>query len=54
MSSALKEYLSFCQNRVEKALESRLPGEHILPQKLHAAMRYCVLGGGKRTSIEMQ
>jgi len=47
-SNALKEYLSFCQNRVEKALEERLPGEHILPQKLHRAMRYCVLDGGKR------
>lgn len=48
MSNALKEYLSFCQNRVEGALEARLPGENILPQKLHSAMRYCVLGGGKR------
>jgi geranylgeranyl pyrophosphate synthase len=48
MSNALKEYLSFCQQRVEKALEMRLTSEHILPQKLHAAMRYCVLGGGKR------
>ncbi|MGR9086343.1 MAG: (2E,6E)-farnesyl diphosphate synthase [Gammaproteobacteria bacterium] len=48
MSNALKEYLGFCQNRVEKALEARLPGEHILPQKLHRAMRYCVLDGGKR------
>ena len=47
-NNALKDYLSFCQNRVEKALEDRLPGEHILPQKLHRAMRYCVLDGGKR------
>ncbi len=48
MSNALKEYLSFCQHRVEKALEIRLPSENILPQKLHGAMRYCVLDGGKR------
>ncbi|MBL1264549.1 (2E,6E)-farnesyl diphosphate synthase [Candidatus Methylomicrobium oryzae] len=48
MSNALKEYLSLCQNRVERALEARLPGENILPQKLHQAMRYCVLDGGKR------
>ncbi len=48
MSNALKEYLSFCQNRVETALEQRLPGANILPQKLHGAMRYCVLDGGKR------
>lgn len=48
MSNALKEYLSFCQNRVERALEERLPSENILPVKLHQAMRYCVLDGGKR------
>ncbi|MDO9106741.1 MAG: (2E,6E)-farnesyl diphosphate synthase [Methylovulum sp.] len=48
MNNVLKEYLGFCQNRVERALEQRLPGENILPQKLHQAMRYCVLDGGKR------
>nr|MCU0400668.1 polyprenyl synthetase family protein [Algoriphagus sp.] len=48
MSNALKEYLIFCQNRVERALEKRLPSENVLPKKLHEAMRYCVLDGGKR------
>lgn len=48
MSNPLKEYLSFCQQRAEQALELRLPAENILPLKLHTAMRYCVLGGGKR------
>jgi farnesyl diphosphate synthase len=48
MSKALKDYLVFCQDRAEKALEARLQSENILPQKLHQAMRYCVLGGGKR------
>jgi geranylgeranyl pyrophosphate synthase len=48
MSNALKEYLSFCQNRVEKALEDRLPSGQLLPHKLHQAMRYSVLDGGKR------
>jgi geranylgeranyl pyrophosphate synthase len=48
MSNALKEYLSFCQNRVESALEDRLPSGQLLPQKLHQAMRYSVLDGGKR------
>ena len=48
MSNALNEYLSFCQNRVEKALEDRLPSEQLLPHKLHKAMRYSVLNGGKR------
>jgi farnesyl diphosphate synthase len=48
MSNALKDYLIFCQNRVERALAERLPNENILPVKLHQAMRYCVLDGGKR------
>ena len=48
MSNALKEYLSFCQDRVERALEDRLPSGQLLPQKLHQAMRYSVLNGGKR------
>jgi len=47
--SNLKEYLAACQQRVEKALDARLPGEQILPQSLHRAMRYSVLDGGKRT-----
>lgn len=48
MSKVLKEYISFCQKRVENALEARLPSENKLPQKLHQAMRYSVLDGGKR------
>ena len=48
MSNALKEYLNFCQSRVERALEDRLPGGQLLPQKLHQAMRYSALDGGKR------
>ena len=47
--SNLKAYLIACQNRVERALDARLPSENILPQTLHQAMRYCVLDGGKRT-----
>ncbi len=48
MNNALKNYLISCQNRVERALESRLPAASILPQRLHDAMRYTVLDGGKR------
>jgi len=48
MSNALKDYLDFCQNRVERALDARLPADNILPQKLHQAMRYSTLDGGKR------
>jgi farnesyl diphosphate synthase len=47
--SNLKAFLTACQNRVERALDARLPGENILPQTLHQAMRYSVLDGGKRT-----
>lgn len=48
MSNALKQYLTICQSRVEQALEDRLPPAHILPRKLHQAMRYSTLDGGKR------
>jgi farnesyl diphosphate synthase len=34
--------------RVEIALENYLPGTDVAPAKLHEAMRYAVLGGGKR------
>jgi geranylgeranyl pyrophosphate synthase len=36
------------QARVEHALAARLPAADAEPKRLHAAMRYCVLGGGKR------
>ncbi len=34
--------------RVERALEAVLPDAHSTPSTLHEAMRYAVLGGGKR------
>ncbi len=48
MSNALKDYFTSCQTRVEKALDLRLTSAEILPQKLHQAMRYSTLDGGKR------
>jgi farnesyl diphosphate synthase len=45
---SLKCFLQVCQARVETALERRLPLENKLPQRLHQAMRYSVLDGGKR------
>src|SRR3989442_7442405 len=36
------------QARVEAALERFLPQASIAPQRLHEAMRYAALGGGKR------
>lgn len=34
--------------RIEQALEQTLPSENQPPARLHTAMRYAVLGGGKR------
>jgi farnesyl diphosphate synthase len=36
------------QDRIEKALHDALPAPDIAPARLHSAMRYAVLGGGKR------
>jgi farnesyl diphosphate synthase len=36
------------QARVEAALERLLPSDAIIPQRLHQAMRFAALGGGKR------
>lgn len=36
------------QQRMEQVLDGFLPGADIAPQRLHQAMRYAVLGGGKR------
>src|SRR5258708_5195519 len=36
------------QARIEAQLQQVLPAADLSPQRLHAAMRYAVLGGGKR------
>jgi farnesyl diphosphate synthase len=36
------------QSRIEATLQRLLPASEIAPQRLHQAMRYAVLGGGKR------
>ena len=36
------------QDRAEKTLNALLPAPEVAPARLHAAMRYAVLGGGKR------
>jgi geranylgeranyl pyrophosphate synthase len=48
MNEELKVYMAACQQRVEAALERVLPAESTLPARLHQAMRYCTLNGGKR------
>ena len=42
------QWMRGCLDRVETALEHYLPGTDVAPAKLHEAMRYAVLGGGKR------
>ncbi len=37
-----------CQDRIESALARWLPASTMIPTALHSAMRYAVLGGGKR------
>ena len=46
--AAFGEQLTQWQARMEQALASRLPGADEIPTRLHEAMRYSVLGGGKR------
>lgn len=41
-------WMSAIQRRTESALESALPSAELAPARLHDAMRYSVLGGGKR------
>ena len=44
LESRLRGY----QSRVQAVLEKVLPAADVSPQRLHAAQRYAVLGGGKR------
>jgi len=45
---SLKELMTTYQQRVNTALDSCLPPPTIQPTRLHEAMRYAVLNGGKR------
>jgi geranylgeranyl pyrophosphate synthase len=42
------QLLNDWRERMERALDERLPRADVLPTRLHQAMRYSVLGGGKR------
>jgi farnesyl diphosphate synthase len=46
--NSLHEFMSAAQARAEAALDARLPAEGKMPERLHRAMRYSTLGGGKR------
>ncbi|CDY76059.1 Octaprenyl diphosphate synthase / Dimethylallyltransferase / (2E,6E)-farnesyl diphosphate synthase / Geranylgeranyl pyrophosphate synthetase [Caballeronia glathei] len=43
-----EQWMRASLDRVETALEHYLPGVDVAPARLHDAMRYAVLGGGKR------
>jgi farnesyl diphosphate synthase len=45
---SLQDKLQDYQSRVESALDNWLPPSDLEPHSLHEAMRYAVLGGGKR------
>ncbi len=48
MNNDFQNWASNCQARIEAFLEARLPASDCVPERLHKAMRYSVLGGGKR------
>jgi farnesyl diphosphate synthase len=43
-----EQWVSLAQTHIEYVLEKHMPSENEAPSKLHEAMRYAVLGGGKR------
>lgn len=47
-SQAFGDWMKRVQSVMEDALASFLPAPSIVPERLHAAMRYAVLDGGKR------
>jgi len=48
MASSFASLLESWRTRTERALAARLPPADAVPVRLHEAMRYSVLGGGKR------
>lgn len=47
-SFTFEHWVTTHQQRIEEVLARVLPAQNTQPQKLHDAMRYAVLGGGKR------
>ena len=47
-AGAFDDWMKTVQAHVETALETFLPAAAVVPHKLHEAMRYTALGGGKR------
>ena len=46
--AALAAFMAQCQERLERAFDSWLPPARTHPATLHEAIRYTVMGGGKR------
>jgi farnesyl diphosphate synthase len=47
-SPSFSDWMGATQSRIEAALASHVPGNDSIPARLHEAMRYATLGGGKR------
>jgi len=47
-TAPFSEWMREVQQRIEAALSRNLPSANSIPQRLHEAMRYAALGGGKR------
>ena len=48
MTADFQDWARSHQVRIENSLQTLLPAADIAPERLHEAMRYTVLGGGKR------
>jgi farnesyl diphosphate synthase len=48
MSAAFHDWMKTIQAGMEQDMGEYLPGANVVPAKLHEAMRYALLGGGKR------
>lgn len=48
MTESFANWMQSVQVTIEKTLDELLPSENLIPVKLHQAMRYAVLDGGKR------
>ncbi len=48
LGAELGPLMTQCRERIEQVLDAVLPPAHTAPERLHGAMRYAVLGSGKR------
>ncbi len=47
-SNAIKQYFTECQQLIDNTLDLWLPPSSVQPEKLHSAIRYSTIAGGKR------